>query len=224
MAEPAAPRPRLPRRDPGARAELRAVAEVARPVTLARERALVVPGELGTLIPGGTLRRGLTATVGGDFGCGVTSLALTLAAAATATGEWAGAVDLDGTLGGEAAAAAGVALERFAVIRGVDPARWVVTVAALLDGVTLVVAEMPRRVSHGDARRLVARTRERGAVLVVVATTARWPADAGLRLVATGGRWRGLDDGAGLLEGRDLAVRIDGQGAAARTRAGVLVA
>jgi hypothetical protein len=221
MAEKAA----LPRRDPEARARLRAVDEVARPVVLARERALVVPGELGTLLPGGTLRRGLTATVGGSLGSGVTSLALTLAAAATATGEWAAAVDLGGTLNGEAARSAGVALERFAVLRGVEPARWAVSVAALLDGVTLVMAELPRHVSHADARRLVARTRERGAVLVVVSTTARWPADAGLRLVADSGRWHGLlDDGNGLLEHRDLAVRVDGQGVAARARDGVLVA
>jgi hypothetical protein len=97
-------------------------------------------------------------------------------------------------------------------------------VAALLEGVTLVIAELPRHVAYADARRLVARTRERGAVLVVVSTSVRWPADAGLRLVAGGGHWRGLADGAGLLEQRELVVRVDGQGVAARTRDGILVA
>ncbi len=220
MAEKAA----LPRRDAEARARLRAVDEVARPVVLARERALVVRGELGSLLPGGVLRRGLTATVGGRLGGGVTTLALSLAAAVTDAGEWAGAVDLGCTLGAEAAEAAGVALDRFAVLRGVEPAQWAASVAALLEGVTLVIAELPRHVSYADARRLVARTRERGAVLVVVSTSVRWPADAGLRLVAGGGRWRGLADGAGLLEHRELVVRVDGQGAAARTRDGILVA
>ena len=69
-----------------------------------------------------------------------------LAAAVTAVGEWAAAVDLDGTLGALAAREAGVALDRFAVVRRVPPARWATVVAALLDGVSLVIAEVPRGV------------------------------------------------------------------------------
>ena len=55
--------------------------------------------------------------VDGEPGAGASSVAFELAAAVTAVGEWAAAVDLDGSLGGRAAAEAGVALDRFAVVR-----------------------------------------------------------------------------------------------------------
>lgn len=217
-----APRP-LPRRDPEARARLGEVARLSRPVTLARERALPVAAPLGALLPAGVLQRGTVVTVEGAGGSGATSLAFALAAAVTAAGEWAAAVDLDGTLGAEAAAAAGVALDRFPVVRHVPPDRWATVVAALLDGVTLVLAEVPRSVRIGDARRLVARARERGVVLVALPRPgAHWPADAVLRLTATGGRWQGLGRGAGLLAHRELGVRVEGTGVASRPRAGVL--
>jgi hypothetical protein len=177
-----------------------------------------VSGALGSLVPGGALQRGVTLTVAGTTGAGATSLALELAAAAAATGEWAAAIDLHGTLGGEAAAEAGVALDRFAVIRRVPVERWATVVAALLEGVTLVLAELPRHVNAADARRLVSRARERGSVLVAIETGARWPADAALRLLATGGTWRGLVSGGGLLADRARMVRVEGQGAAARAR------
>src|SRR5690606_33737437 len=120
---------------------------------------------------------------------GATSLALALAAAVTTAGEWVAAVDLHGTLGALAAAEAGVALDRFAVIRpsgegALPPDRWAATVATLLDGVSLVVAEVPRSVRPADARRLVGRAREREVVLVALARGAAWPAEAALRLRA----------------------------------------
>ena len=145
----------LPPRDALTRARLAEVGGRARPITLARERVLPVGGALRELLPG-ALRRGATVAIEGVSGTGATSLAFTLAAAATDTGEWAGAVDLDDTFGGEAAAANGVALERFAVVRHVSLDRWATVVAVLLDGVALVVAEVPRGVRAGDARRLVA--------------------------------------------------------------------
>jgi hypothetical protein len=215
----------LPRRDEEARARLRAVAEHARPVTLARERALPVAGALGELLPGAGLVRGTVVQVDGTPGAGATSVAFALAAAATTAGEWVGAVDLAGTLGVEAAAAAGVALERFPVVRlpGHSTDRWATVVAALLDGVGLVLTELPRHARLGDARRLAARARERGAVLVVLpSAVARWPGDVGLHLVAEGGAWSGLEPGAGLLTSRALQVRVEGRGAAGRVRRGEL--
>lgn len=212
----------LPRRDDEARARLVAVGRAARPVTLARDRSIPVLGALGALLPDGVLQRGATLTVAGPVGAGATSLALELAAAVTTTGEWAAAVDLHGTLGCEAAGEAGVALERLAVVRHVPAARWATVVAALLEGVSLVLAEVPRHVGAGDARRLVSRARERGSVLVVLETDARWPADAALRFRAAGGTWRGLAPGGGLLAERDRVARVEGQGAAARARMGVL--
>src|SRR5581483_2541479 len=206
----------LPRRDGEARARLEAVGERARPVVLARDRALNVPGRLGALIPGGALPRGVTVTVDGRTGSGATTLALELAASVTATGEWASAVSLDATIGGEAAAVAGVALERFAVVPHVEPSRWAAVVAVLIEGTSLVLAEVPRNVALGDARRRVARARERGTVLVALGD--RWPADAALRVHVDGGTWRGLDAGGGLLAERERVVRIDAHGDAKRSR------
>ncbi len=189
------------------------------PVVLARERLLSVPGPLGALLPGGALQRGAVATVGGEPGAGVTSLALGLAAAATAAGEWAAAVDLSGTIGGLAAGEAGVDLSRFAVVRGVPNDRWATVVAALLDGVSLVMADVPRGLRVGDARRLVARARERRTVLVMVSSPAHaWPADAGLRLWAEGGAWPGLEPGQGVLAPRALRLRIEGRGTVSSVR------
>ena len=123
---------------------------------------------LATAVP--SVQRGTVVAVGGAIGSGATSTVLGFAAAATAVGEWAAVVDGSGTLGGLAAAEAGVDLARLAVVRDVPRARWSTVVAALLDGVTVVIAELPRGLRVGDARRLVARTRERGAVLVALAT------------------------------------------------------
>ena len=223
----------LPRRDDEARARLRAVAEQARPLTLARSRTLAVPGPLGELLPGRGLRRGTVVGVDGAPGAGATSVAFSLAAAATAAGEWAAAIDLTGTLGAEAAAAAGVVLDRFPVVRLADgPAsRWATSVAALLDGVGLVLAEVPPHVRAADARRLIARARERGGVLVVLGN--RWPGTTAVTLVAEGGPWSGPDeerdpvdgqeeDRVSVLPVRTLRVQVTGRGEAARTRHGAL--
>ncbi|HXY91060.1 MAG TPA: hypothetical protein VEP49_01150 [Acidimicrobiia bacterium] len=220
----------LPRRDAAAREHLDNSGRHARPVVLARDRSVVLAGELAGMVPGGSLTRGSvlcveaaagSARCGQVAGAGSTTVAFELAAAVTAVGEWVGAIDLDGTFGALAARDAGVTLERFAVVRRVPPSRWAAVVAALLDGVSLVLAEMPRRVGLGDARRLVARAREREAILVVHAPPGRWPAGATLTLSAEGSEWSGLDC-AGYLTGRALHVRVEGRGAAARPRLGEL--
>ena len=216
-------RENLPRRDDEARARLHEVARGAAPVVLARDRAVPLAGALGDLVPGGTLARGSVLRVTGRPGTGATTVGFEFAAACTALGEWAAAVDLDATLGPLAAAEAGVALERFAVVRRVPPARWATVVAALLDGVSLVLAEVPRGVGLGDARRLEARARERESVLVVAETGgAAWPVGAGYVLHVAASEWDGLEGDAGLLAGRRLRVEVEGRGAAARPRAGEL--
>jgi hypothetical protein len=183
---------RLPRRDDAARARLQEVGRATRPVSLAHERALALGPSLAELVPRGSVARGSVVRVAGVPGAGVTALGLELAAACTKAGEWVAAVDPTGSLGALAAREAGVVLERFAVVRRVPPARWAAVVAALLDGVTLVLADLPAAnsgaggVSFPDARRLVARARERETVLVV---GEGWPADAALTLYARGSEW-----------------------------------
>ncbi len=213
----------LPRRDEQAREDLATVARDVRPLVLAHDRSVAPGGALGELVPGGAVVRGSVVRVTGEAGAGATTMAYELVAAFTALGEWAAAVDLDGTLGPLAAGAAGVALERFAVVRRVPPARWATVVAALLEGVSVVIAEVPRGVGLGDARRLVARARERESVLVVAeARGASWPGGATYAVHAAGSVWDGLGRDAGFLAGRRLRVRVEGRGAAARPRTGEL--
>jgi hypothetical protein len=194
-------------------ARLREVGGRVQPSVPAGERLLPVDGRLGELLPSGGLRRGATVAVDGPIGAGVTSVTFALAAAATATGEWAAVIDPSGTLGARAAEAAGVALERCAVIRRCPADRWSTVVAALLDGVALVATTVPARVRVGDTRRLIARARERASLLVAVGP---WPAEAALRLYAEASTWSGLGDGSGLLDARDLHVRVEAKGAPAR--------
>jgi hypothetical protein len=184
-------------------------------VVLAGERRLAVPGPLGEILPGGGLQRGTVVRVEGAAGSGATSLLLALLAAATATGEWAAMVDGEGVLGGLAAAEAGVALERLAVVRAVPVALYGRVLATLLDGLTVVGATIPRGFRLADARRLEARARERAAVLV---TTGSWPGEASLRLRAEHSSWSGLGRGEGLLAERVLRVAVTGRGSAGRER------
>ena len=196
------------------------IAARVRPVVLAGERRLAVPGPLGEILPGGGLQRGSVVRVDGAPGSGATTLVLSLLAAATAAGEWAAVVDSEEAFGGLAAAEAGVALERLAVVRAVPAALVGRVVATLLDGVTAVGATIPRGFRPADARRLEARARERGAVLVV---TGPWPGETALRLRAEHSSWSGLGGGEGLLGERVLRVAVSGRGAAGRERVADLV-
>jgi RecA/RadA recombinase len=134
------------------------------------------------------VRRGATVALAGPPGSGSTTVAFAFAAAATSAGEWAAVVDPDGTFGACAAEANGVALERCAVVRQVPRDRWATVVAALLDGVAMVVATVPPGMRANDARRLSARARERASVLVALGP---WPVEASLRLHTEPGMWTG---------------------------------
>jgi hypothetical protein len=87
--------------------------------------------------------------------------------------------------------------------------------------VSLVLAEVPRGVGLGDARRLEARARERGAVLVVAETHgAVWPGSAAFTLHAAASTWE--EHAASVVDTRRLRVEVEGRGAAARPRTGEL--
>jgi hypothetical protein len=207
----------LPRRDAAARAQLRAAATQAAPAVLAVNRILPVAGAIGALLPTGGLQRGATVALDGPAGAGSTTVAFSLAAATTYAGEWAAVVDPDATWGARAAAEAGVALERLGIVRRVPADRWSTVVAALLDGVALVVASVPPYLRPGEARRLTARARERSSILVAVGA---WPAEAAIRLHTRGSRWSGLDLGAGLLGRRELDVDAEHKQGRGYARAG----
>ena len=189
----------------------------SRPVALAGTRMLSVPGALGGLFPQGGVQRGSTVTVGTAPG-GI-SLALALAAAATAGGGWAAAVGLP-SIGLVAATELGVDLERLALVPAPGQ-RWPGVVAALLDGVDLLLLGLPDRARAADARRLAARARERGTVLVVVeaaGSAGSWPEAPDLRLQVVGAAWSGLGAGHGHLRARRVEVAVAGRRAAGRER------
>ncbi|MEO5680660.1 MAG: hypothetical protein ABIS47_13435 [Acidimicrobiales bacterium] len=216
----------------GQAAALRALAERVAPTTLARDRTLpVLPALAGLLGPSGPaerenlgpsgagLRRGATATVAGGRGLGATSLAFALVAAATQAGSWAAVVGLPAAHA-PAAAHLGVALERLALVpEAATLGHWPTVVAALLDGVDLVVAAVPAGLRAPDARRLVARARERGSVLIpLLPAGASWVEGADVRLQVVAATWHGLEAGHGFLQARQVEVAAAGRGAAGRPR------
>ena len=112
-----------------------------------------------------------------------------------------------------AAAESGIALDRLALVPNPGP-EWPTVVAALIDGVDVVVVAVPGPVSASIASRLVARARQRGCVLVPYG---RWDG-ADVTLQVTQGRWEGLGDGQGRLRRRKVTVVARGRGAAARPK------
>lgn len=187
------------------------VAERSAPV--AGEQLLPVAASLRSLLPGGGLRRGATVEVGPSI-----SLTLALLAEASAGGAWCALVGLP-EVGLVAAAEAGLALERLALVPDPGPDLVAVT-AALLDGLDLVVMAGGQRLPAGARQRLAARARRNGSVLLPVGP---WPG-ADVRLCVQEGRWRGLGGaGAGRLQCRQVRVRGSGRGSAHQLRAATML-
>ncbi|MCM3886430.1 hypothetical protein [Frankia sp. R82] len=188
-------------------AALREIAQVpAQRSGPAGERLVPVVPPLAALLPQEGLRRGSTVAVTGSA-----SLVLTLLCGPAQAGGWCAVVGF-AQLGLLAAAESGIALERLALVPVPGP-RWPVVVATLLDAMDVVVVCPPA--SPGAAgRRLMARARERGAVLVAVGA---WEG-ADLRLAALERRWEGVGAGHGHVRVGHLLVEVSGRGAARRPR------
>lgn len=195
------------------------VAQKVRPVTLARDQTLAVPTSLSTLLPDG-LPRGSVVAVGAAPGVtGATTMALALAAGPSQSGAWVAVVGLR-SLGLLAATGLGVVSERLALVAAPERRGALASVAAtLVDGFDVVVVgpEVRRRLHGGDTRRLMARIRERGGVLLAVGDDLPGgSAQVRLRVVAS--RWEGVEQGAGHLQQRRATVELSGRGAASRLR------
>lgn len=167
-------------------------------------RVLPVHPALAGLLPSGVLDRGATLVVNGS-----TSLVLAMLAEASQAGSWAALVGLP-RVGVLAAHQLGLDLGRLVLVPAPGPDGPTV-VAALIDGVDVVVVG-DVALADADRRRLSARARERGAVLV---STTPW-AGAQVTLEAEMASWEGLGRGEGRLRSRRLTVRGGGRGAAAR--------
>lgn len=185
----------------------------SRPVAMAETRRLEVQGALGGLFPAGGLQRGSVVEVGG---AAAVSLSLVVAAGVMPGGSssscWAAAVGFP-SLGLVAASQIGVPLGRLALVQAPGE-RWAEVVAALVDGVDLILLAPPAGLRAPDARRLVARAKERGTVLVPVrggGVSGCWPESPDLRLEVTSVEWTGLGNGHGHLQGRRVEVSLSGR-------------
>lgn len=185
----------------------RARQQITAPV-LAHERALPVLPALAPLLPEG-LRRGSAVAVEG--GAGATTLAVSLVVAASAAGSWVAVVGAP-WLGLQSMLEQGVVGERLLLVPEVPRASWATVVAALVDAVDVVVAAASSP-APGEVRRLAARARERGAVIVALPGTA-WPG-ADVRLSVGRTTWTCEHR---RLEARRAEVAAGGRGAAARPR------
>jgi hypothetical protein len=196
-------------------AQLAALAERVGPVTLAREHRLGVLEPLTPLLPGGGLRRGsVVAVASTGRGHGATALALALVAGPSAAGSWVAGVGLP-SVGLAAAGELGVALGRLVLVAAPERSTWPTVVASLVDGFDVVLVDPVRGLRAPDARRLVARARERGAVLVALGGWAEAP---DVRLEVTSSTWEGMGEGHGRLRARRLVVTAGGRGESARPR------
>lgn len=160
-------------------------AECAAEVLPASESLLPIPESLAAVVPGG-LPRGAVAVLSGAG-----SLAVSMAAAATAAGGHVAIVGLP-DFGLLAASEMGADLSRMAVIPdpGIDP---VEVAAVLMDGMDLVLLGLGgRSVSGTRSRAVIARARQKGCTLLVM--RGMWQGSS-IRLAA---RVRGYEIAGGL--------------------------
>lgn len=208
------------------RSTLRRLSELIRPVTLAAERRLPVAGSLAALLPDGALSRGSVLRIAG---VGATSLALALVAAASDEGSWSAVIGL-----GELALAAvdehGIALGRLALVEVAEWRRCADVLAALIDGIDLVLLDARAELRAVEIRRVTARLREQGSVLLLVdpglprsvsssmpsQSAGAWSPDLVLTLGSP--QWSGIGQGHGLLRHRQVVIDAVGRGRSARPR------
>jgi hypothetical protein len=167
---------------------------------------------LRSLFPEEALVCGRTVLCSGDAAL---SLALRVVAAATQAGSWLGVVGV-AHFGLMSACEQGVALQRMVLVTPTANKReWASTVAAVADGFELIMLQVPHGVGIADAQRVQARIQSRRNVLVLI-DTARKPAsqsvfqpDVVLHTSTT--RWHGIEQGAGYVQGREVAIAVSGR-------------
>ena len=200
----------------------REMAAARRPVEGAEWSAGVA--ELVAVLPGG-LPRGALVELAGRRSSGRMGMVQAVLAAATASGENAGLVDLGDGLDPQQAAAGGVALERLLWTRPRNLGESLAAAEILLSGgLPLVVVELGLapvpggRGSDAQWLRLARGARAAGAALLVSSPSRRCGVAAAiaLELERPRARWRGRHDGPRLLE------RIDSTLALERARGGVV--
>jgi len=173
------------------------------------DRTLPTSAALAELLPGGALAAGGSYVVEGS-----TALALELVREPSRAGSWCAVVGMP-DLGVEAAAAAGIDLDRLVLVPHPGE-QWFAVVSALVDAVAVVLVSPPARARVGEAAagRLAARLRQREAVLVSMRA---WPR-AQARLVLAESDWSGIGAGFGHLAARQVTVASSSPAWQGRTR------
>jgi hypothetical protein len=189
-----------------------ALGEVQARIGAAREggeRApLPLAASVAELLPGG-LRRGTVLSVSGS-----TSLVLALAGEASREGSWVAIVGMP-HVGLVAAARRGVDLARLALVPH-PGAQAATAAAACIDGMDLVILGPRLALSDADRRRLAARARERGSVLLSAGVAGvAWPG-ARIEMAVEFAQWSGLGAGDGRLRDREVVVAVRERGGPVR--------
>ena len=211
-----------PKKSPEAIAHLRTALAPTRPVVLAEQRRLPLVQAFQEVFPGGGLQRGSIVHVSGAVGA--TAVALAIAAGPTQAGSWAACVGVD-QIGWAAAAEMGVQLQRVAVIQ-TPASSWATVTAALVDSFDLVLCGSQHAPSAQEARRLAARARERGSVVMLIggetpglARSARpWPTLADVELCVVHAEWFGIGHGSGHLRQRRITLDVGGRRGMSRSQ------
>ncbi|MGH8951748.1 MAG: hypothetical protein ACRDX9_10010 [Acidimicrobiia bacterium] len=164
------------------------------------------------------LRSGWITELVGVPGTGLTRLGLRLLADLSQESPVV-ALDARGWISPQAAWETGVNPENLVIVRCDGPRVWPKVVAALLEGVRALYAEVPAGIKDQDLRRLAALARARKVAVAMRPMGMGLPAGVShLRLRALGVTWEGADQGHGRLGKRRLVMEASGKGASGMTR------
>ncbi len=184
------------------RSRLQTLAPHITPTVNAGDQVLPVPSSLASLFPRAGLQRGTVVSLAGSGGA--LSLALAVCGAASAQGSWLAVVGTE-RLGLAAAEELGVHLDRLVLVDAPAVEQWGTVVAALVDAFDLILVVAREPIDAGQARRLTAKARERGSVILQVGRWA-WPDAPDVRLDVIECAWYGLGEGHGALTSRQITV------------------
>ena len=149
----------------------------------------------------------------GPAGSGLTSIGISLVAAATTT-EPIAVLDERGWFCPSVAWEVGIAPKRLVVVRCSDRELWPKVAATLVEGFVAVYAEVPRHIPDQALRRLGALARSRRSGVVLRSMDGDLPAGfLHLRVEGLTVRWDGADNGHGRLERRAVSIKASGRGA-----------
>ena len=154
----------------------------------------------------------------GHPGFGLTRVGLALMAAQAGRSPVA-YVDVRGWLCPLAAWESGLEPEQLIVVRCSSPVQWGRAVAALLEGVGWIYAEVPHGVKEAQLRKLAGLVRARRASLLLRPISGELPGGVAFMRISAGEvRWEGTEQGHGALSSRRLVVEASGKATRGMTR------